>query len=111
MCVCVCQRNLIRHRVRSKSLRHCGQFRQQNPLAILKQEGLVELERRCQSFRADVEYLCEREEVLKDLVVSKKDMQRTAPEDCQRTIRGVEGFRGTEGKRSFDTRAKEAQVD
>ena len=36
-------------------------------------KGLVELERRCQSFRADVEYLCERQEVLKDLVVSKRE--------------------------------------
>ena len=45
---------------------------------------LVELESRCQSFRADVEYLCERQDVVTDLVVSKKDMQRTAPEDCQR---------------------------
>ena len=59
--------------------------------------GLVELERRCQSFRADVEYLCERQEVLKDLVVSKKDMQ--------------EGVGGAEGKRSFGTHAEEAQVD
>ena len=49
-------------------------------------KGLVELERRCQSFRADVEYLCERQEVLKGLVVSKKDMQRTALEDYQRKI-------------------------
>ena len=49
-------------------------------------KGLAELERRCQSFRADVEFLCERQEVLEDLVVSKKDMQRTAPEDCQRKI-------------------------
>ena len=63
---------------------------------------LVELERRCQSFAADVEYLGERQEVLKDLVVSKKDMQRTAP---------VEGVGGAAGKRSFGTRAKEAQVD
>ena len=31
-----------------------------------------------------MEHLCEREEVLKDLVVSKKDMQRAAPEICQR---------------------------
>ena len=35
-------------------------------------KGLVELERRCQSFRADVGYLCERQEVLKDLVVSTR---------------------------------------
>ena len=70
-------------------------------------KGLVELERRCQSFRADVEYLRERQDVLKDLVVSKKDMQRTAPEDCQRKhLRGVEGVGGAEGKRSFGTRAK-----
>ena len=48
--------------------------------------GLEELERGCQSFRADVEYLCERQEVVKDLVVSKKEMQRTAPQDCQRKI-------------------------
>ena len=37
-------------------------------------------------FLADVEYLCERQEVLKDLVVSKKDTQRTALEDCQRKM-------------------------
>ena len=49
-------------------------------------KGLVELERRCQSFRSDVEYLCERQEVLRDLVVSKKGVQRTAPENCRRTI-------------------------
>ena len=46
--------------------------------------GLVELVRLCQSLRVKVEHQCERQEVLKDLVVSKKDMQRTAPEDCQR---------------------------
>ena len=68
-------------------------------------KGLVELERRCQSFKADVEYLCERQEVLKDLVVSMKDMQRTAPEDCQR-----QSYEELEGKRSFGTRAKEAHV-
>ena len=33
-----------------------------------------------------MEYLCERREVLEDLAVSKKDMQRTAPEDCQRKM-------------------------
>ena len=49
-------------------------------------KGLAELERRCQSFRSDVEHLCERQEVLRDLVVSKKDVQRTAPEDCQRKV-------------------------
>ena len=47
-------------------------------------KGLVELERRCRSFRADVEYRCQRQVVLKDMVVSKKNMQRTASEDCQR---------------------------
>ena len=62
-------------------------------------KGLVELERRRQSFRADAAYLCERQEVLKDLVVRKKDMQRTAPQDCQRKIRGVEGVGGAEGKK------------
>ena len=56
-------------------------------------KGLVELERRCQSFRADVEYLCERQEVLKDLVVSKKDMQRTA-RLSEKILRGVEGVGG-----------------
>ena len=35
---------------------------------------------------------CERQEVLKDLMVSKKDMQETAPEDCQaKKIRGIQG--------------------
>ena len=30
--------------------------------------------------------LCERQEILKDLMVTKKDMQRKEPEDCQRKI-------------------------
>ena len=52
-------------------------------------KGLAELESRRQSFRADVEYLCRRQEVLKYLVVSKKDMQRqhqkTVREKCTRS--------------------------
>ena len=39
--------------------------------------SLVELERLCQTFRAEVDGQCERQEVLKDLVASNKDMQRT----------------------------------
>ena len=66
-------------------------------------KGLVELERRCQSFRADVEYPCERQEVLEDLVVSKKDTQRTAPEGCQR--KNYEALKELE-----EQRAKEALV-
>ena len=60
-----------------------------------------------------MEYPCGRHDFLKDLVVSKKDMQRTAPGDCQRTIHEElkEGVGGAEGKRIFVTRAKEAQVD
>ena len=49
-------------------------------------KGLVELERRCLTFSEEVEYSSERQEVLSDLAVSKQDMQRTAPEDCQRQI-------------------------
>ena len=45
-------------------------------------KALVELERRCQSFRADVEYLCKRQEVLKDLGVSK----RTCRGQHQKTV-------------------------
>ena len=75
-------------------------------------KGLVELERRCQSLRSDVEYLCERQEVLRDLVVSKKGVQRTAPEDCQRKIdEELKVLEEQRAKEAFDTRAKEAQVD
>ena len=63
-------------------LRECGVLIARKATWDVQLKGLVELERRCPSFRADVEYLRERQEVLKDLVVSKKDMQRTAPEDC-----------------------------
>ena len=44
-----------------------------------------------------------RQEVLKDLVVGKKDMQRTAPDDCQRKI--YEDLKELE-----EQRAKEALV-
>ena len=53
-------------------------------------------------------YLCERQEVWKDLVVSKR---RTCRGQRQKTVReklrGVEGVGGAEG---FSTCAKEAQV-
>ena len=59
-----------------------------------------------------MECLWERQEVFKDLVVSKKDLQRTAFEDCQsKCLQGVEGVGGADGKRSFGTRAKQAQVE
>ena len=51
----------------------------------------------------EVEYQCERQEVFKDLVVSQKDMQRTAPQDCQRQSY-------EELKESEEQRAKEALV-
>ena len=50
-----------------------------------------------QGQRVAQQYLCEGQEVLTDLVVSKKDMQRTAPEDCHR-------------KNFEEQRAKEALV-
>ena len=50
-----------------------------------------------------MEYLCERQEFLKDLVVGKKDMQRTAPDDCQR--KNYEDLKVLE-----EQRAKEALV-
>ena len=65
--------------------------------------GLVGLEGRCQSFKADVEDLCERQEVSQDLVVSKKDTQRTAPGDCQSKIY-------EELKELEEQRAKEASA-
>ena len=43
-------------------------------------QGLVELERRCLTLREEVDHLNERQEVMADLMVSKKDMQKTAPE-------------------------------
>ena len=65
--------------------------------------GLVELERLCQSLRAEVKYQCARQEVSKDLVVSKKGMQRTALEDCQKKI-------NEELEELEEQRAKEAVV-
>ena len=50
-----------------------------------------------------MEYQCERQEVLKDLVVSKKDMQRTVQEDVQTKI-------FEELKDEKEHRAKEALV-
>ena len=49
-------------------------------------KGLIELERRCLTLREEVEHLSERQEVLADLMVSKKDRQKVAPEDFQRQI-------------------------
>ena len=47
-------------------------------------KGLIELERRCLTLREEVEHLSERQEVLADLMVSKEDMQKTAPEKYRR---------------------------
>ena len=44
------------------------------------------LERRCLTLKEEVEHSSERQEVLTDLMVSKKYMQKTAPEDFQRQI-------------------------
>ena len=49
-------------------------------------KGLIELERRCLTLREEVEHLSEGLEVLTDLMVSKKDMQKAAPEKHQEKI-------------------------
>ena len=49
-------------------------------------KGLVVLERRCQTLREEVEHLSGKQEVLGDPTVSKKDMQKGAPEKYQEKI-------------------------
>ena len=75
-------------------------------------QGLIELERRFLTLRQEVEHLSERQEVLADLMVSMKDMQKVAPEDFQKQI--FQKFKkagGAEDKGSAGTRTKEAQSD
>ena len=48
-------------------------------------KGLTELESRCLTLREEV-LLSERQEVLTDLMVSKKDMQKTTSEDFQMQV-------------------------
>ena len=64
-------------------------------------KGLIELERRCQTLREEVEHLGEQQEVEADLMVSKRDMQKEAPEKYQEKI--FEEFKVLE-----EQRAKEA---
>ena len=64
-------------------------------------KGLIELESRCQTLREDVEHLGEQQEVVADLMVSKRDMQKEAPEKYQEKI--FEDFKELE-----EQRAKEA---
>ena len=64
-------------------------------------KGLIELERRCLALREEVEHLGEKEEVLADVMVSKRDMQKEAPEKDQENI--FEEFKELE-----EQRAKEA---
>ena len=64
-------------------------------------KGLIELERRCQTLREEVEHLGEQQEVEADLMVSKRDMQKEAPEKSQEKI--FEEFKVLE-----EQRAKEA---
>ena len=42
--------------------------------------------KRCLTLREEVEHLCEKQEVLADLMVSKRDMQKEAPEKYQEKI-------------------------
>ena len=63
--------------------------------------NMIELERRCLTFREGVEYFCEKQEVLADLRVSKRDRQKEAPEKHQEKI--FEEFKKLE-----ERRAKEA---
>ena len=60
-----------------------------------------ELKRRCLTLREEVEHFSEKQEVLVDLMVSKKDMQKEAPEKYQEKI--FEEFKEVE-----ELRAKEA---
>ena len=71
-------------------------------------KGLIELERRCQTLKERVEHLSEEQEVLADLMVSKKDMQKEASREY---LRGIQGAGGAKSKRSFSVRTKEAQAD
>ena len=61
----------------------------------------MELERHCLTLREEMDHLSERQEVMADLLVSKKDMQKTAPETYQEKI--FEEFKEME-----EQRAKEA---
>ena len=47
-------------------------------------KGLMELERRCQDLMQEVELLNDKQEVLADMVVSKRDMQKEAPKNIKR---------------------------
>ena len=75
-------------------------------------KGLIELERRCLTLREEVDHLSECQEVMADLMVSMKDMQKTAPEMCEEKI--FEEFKEMEEERaqkSFRARTKEAHAD
>ena len=75
-------------------------------------KGLIDLERRCLTTREEVEHFERKTRRLADLIVSTKDMQKTAPEKVPgEDLRGVQGAGGSEGKRSFGARTKEAQAD
>ena len=63
-----------------------GQCRAHRKAGQEREERTVVSKLQAKRIRSDVEYPCGRHDFLKDLVVSKKDMQRTAPGDCQRTI-------------------------
>ena len=47
-------------------------------------KGLIELGRRCLTFGEEVDYVSERQEFIADLMMSKNDMQKTAPENIRR---------------------------
>ena len=61
-------------------------------------KGLIELERRCLTLREEVERLDEKQEVLAYLMVSKRDMQKEAPEKYQEKI--FEEFKELEEQRA-----------
>ena len=62
---------------------------------------LIVLERRCLTLKEEEEHLGKKQEVLADLLVSKRDMQKETPEKYQENI--FEKFRELE-----EQRAKEA---
>ena len=65
-------------------------------------KGLVELERRCQDLMQEVELLSERQELLAGMVVSKRDMQKEAPQKVSRKgIRGIQGVRGVKREKKL----------
>ena len=63
-------------------------------------KGMVELERRCQGVMQEVQLISERQEVLVDTVVSKRDMQKEVPKKYQEK-EGLQGIQGARGAKAY----------